>query len=247
MSAAMKKVTDALIRNAFPSAGQTGETAGLYKNRTDTPRVLPRKSTVSVSPNNAEFIHRENVSEEELRRRAEEYADGIYRKSVEELNTGVAGKLNTLNRRLNESLLKGRSAAERAADDYAGRAESIADDAVRQGMVHSSVFSGRNAAARSRYEAETKALNEALAVAAGSIREEIALINASKETALRDYDLKRAADYEKKLASLRAEELAAREEVSEYNKRLAELEAEYENNRARTVREWEDARARGLI
>ena len=125
--------------------------------------------------------------------------------------------------------------------------EKIADSAVRQGLARSSIFQGLNASATSSYEAQKAAIEREKELLAESIRTEMEIVESSRLNALRDYEIQKAADYEKKLDLLRAEEMKARQEVYEFNKKMAELEADYEKNRQRTLAEWQDAIANGII
>lgn len=251
MSGAVKTVTAALKKTVGSNSGLSNLASKLSANNLYGQSTIPvsniKTSEGKFSQNNATFIDREDVSDEELKRQAELYAQNEYRVNVANAQAGADKKINTLNKQLQEKILKGQTNLAELENDYVDSKESIVDTAVRNGMVNSSVFTGLNSAAMGYFDAQRTAIEQQLAIAQQSITTEIAIVTASKEAALMEYDLKQAAAYEKKLIQLKSEELKAREEVIAFNKKVAELEKNYEKNRARTLEEWEKARAEGKI
>lgn len=251
MSGAVKTVTAALKKSVGNNSGVSNLASKLSASNLYGQSTVPvsniKTSEGKFSQNNATFIDREDISDEELKRQAELFAKNEYIVDVTNTKASADKKINTLNKQLQEKVLKGQTDLAELENDYSDSTESIKDTAVRNGMVNSSVFAGLNSAAMGYFDAQRTAIEQQLAIAQQSITTEIEIVTASKEAALLEYDLKQAAAYEKKLTQLKSEELKAREEVIAFNRKVAELENNYEKNRARTLEEWEKARAEGKI
>ncbi len=212
--------------------------SNLYKSGGTKNTVAKDYTADDFLPINAQFMEREDKSEEELKAEAREYADNVYKNKSEALDIKTAKQLNTLDKRLGDAKQNEAEFYENAAKSYASERENINDRAIKNGIVNSSIFAGLNAAAESRYAEKLNSAAAEYGRLAQQIRTEIELVNAEKELALRDYELKKAAEYDKKLASLRREEMAARQEVEEYNKELADFLAHYDEAVKQSIENW---------
>lgn len=190
------------------------------------------------APLNAKFMKRENKTEADLRAEAEEYADNAFKNRQEALEIKTEKSLNTLKKKLGDAERNEAEFYKSAEKSYNAEREQINDRAIRNGMVHSSVYTGLNAAAESAYADKLNTAAAEYSRLAQSIRTEIELVNEQKELSLQDYELKKAAEFDKKLAELRLEETAARKEVTEYNKELAYFLAHYDEAIRQSIENW---------
>lgn len=246
MSKAVKTVADALKKvSVFATNDAAKEklvSQGVY-----SASGLKASEVPELADNAINYIEREDVPDAVLQERAAEYAENTFRSNVASTELDTQKKLNSLNEDLLKTYYQAEKDALRNQADYVSNVEKIADSAVRQGIARSSIFEGLNASAANSYETQKAAIEREKELLTESIRTEMEIVENARLNALRDYEIQKAADYEKKLASLREEEMKARKEVYEFNKKMAELEADYEKNRQRTLAEWQDAIANGII
>lgn len=244
MNSAVKTVAAALKKTYSENAAKSGDKTTANAQPTNKKRINVATTTYNgdIKPINAKFIEREDISDEILREQAKEYSDSVYDNKISALNIDTDKKLNTLNRRSEQNALKKSNADYGADKSYGDAVEKISDGAVRQGLTNSSIYTGLLENAGAEYSRAKETAEREYTIAEDEIRAEIELVNASKNLALQDYELKKAAEYEKKLAELRRAELKARAEALEYNRRVAEFEAQYDKNKERTLEEWKKRR-----
>lgn len=247
MSKAVKTVADALKKASGATSSSDAASKKLLSQGVYSVSSLKAAQTPEIASNAINYIEREDVPDAVLQERAAEYAENNFRSNVQETELDTQKKLNSLNEELQKTYYQAELDAAKNQTDYVSTVEKIADSAVRQGIARSSIYEGLNASAASSYEAQKAAIEREKELLAESIRTEMEIAENARLNALRDYEIQKAADYEKKLALLREEEMKARQEVYEFNKKMAELEADYENNRRRTLAEWQDAIAKGII
>ena len=247
MSKAVKTVADALKKASTSSSADSTVSEKLTSQGLYSASSMKAAETPEIASNAINYIEREDVPDAVLQERAAEYAENKFQSNTQKTELDTQKKLNSLTEELQKTYFQAEQDALKNESDYADSLEKIADSAVRQGLARSSIFQGLNASATSSYEAQKAAIEREKELLAESIRTEMEIVESSRLNALRDYEIQKAADYEKKLAELRTEEMKARQEVYEFNKKMAELEADYEKNRQRTLAEWQDAIANGII
>lgn len=224
--------------------------ANAVKTLTDVIRKGVKKSDtggITVKPNYIKLIERDDVTEEEMAAQANSYADSLYNDSINEVKSEAARKLDALDQKLNETTRKNGLKQAKTAQDYKDAMEANVDSAIRQGVVNSSIYEGMKERTTEEYKTKMQDLEDSLAGATTTIKREEEVIIKARDVALTNYEIKRAAEYEKKLQQLRAIEYKARESVRKKNEILSKLIADYEKNARIAQEEWEDARRKGQI
>ena len=201
----------------------------------------------SSVPDYVKLIEREDVTEEEMARQAESYADSLYADKINKVKTDADNKLTELDTRLNNAISNNRAKMLDLNETYTQAKEQNSDKAIKQGIANSSIYAGMQKRAEKKYDKQKTALTEELDSALEAIKKETELINEARSVSLQNYEIKKAAEYEKKLAELREIEYAAREEVRKENARRAPYVNDYADDLARARAEWEDAKKKGQI
>ena len=120
-------------------------------------------------------------------------------------------------------------------------------DMILQGLVNSSIMSYGNELIE-RAGAEAKAYyDKTYDIKYNEIRDKITEAETVYNNALREYDLNYAADLEAKIAKLKSEEEARIKEINEYNRKLQEREAAYQQERAALLEEMQRERAEAIM
>ena len=249
VTAALKKTTDnttSAIKTLADSLSKQNAYRQLSVSKA-TNNTIKSAQSDNVAPVNATLRERQDKSDEELRREADKYAEDNYNRRVSALDVSTGGKLATVNRKLGDLEAKGESDIREAQGNYQSAQESISEKAIRNGTVNSSIFRALRDTAAEEYAVKMQEIGAELNRKTEELNRQKEIIETSRYLALQDYELKRAAEYESKLAELRQEELEARKAVADYNARLAEFQANYEKNLERTLEEWKKARAEGLV
>ena len=230
MANAVKTLSDVIRKGVAKKAPESTQNTGM-----------------TVMPNYIKLIEREDVSEETLRKQANEYADDLYADSINKIKIDAEKKLNDLNVRLNKTESGAIDKKNKAIAEYKDTVEKNTDDAVKQGLVNSSVYTGMQQKAESDYNAVIKELNDALYSATDGIKREADVIIKARDIALSNYEIKKAAEYEKKLSELREAEYRAREEVRKKNEILSYYQSTYEEDAKRAQEAWEKAKKNGQV
>ena len=74
----------------------------------------------------------------------------------------------------------------------------------------------------------------------------MSIVEVQRKSALMEYDLKKAEEFEKRLAALRKAQYENNEKIREYNVKLRKFEKNYEENKKRTLEEWQKAIDAGI-
>ncbi|MFA5450012.1 MAG: hypothetical protein WC292_06205 [Clostridia bacterium] len=113
---------------------------------------------------------------------------------------------------------------------------------IRQGLVNSSINTVGQREIADYGEARKSKLNAYYDLKYGALAAEVEYTNATYQNALKEYDLKYAADLEKKMASLKLQQEKRLEEINKYNLNLAKQEEEYQKKRLAQIAEEEKKR-----
>lgn len=120
-------------------------------------------------------------------------------------------------------------------------------DMIMQGLVNSSIMSYGNKLIE-RAGAEAVAYyDKAYDLKYNEIHDKLTEAETVYNNAIREYDLGYAADLEAKIAKLKSEEEARIKEINEYNRKLQEREAEYQQKRAKLLEEMQSERAEAIM
>lgn len=178
---------------------------------------------------------------------AKSYADDVYASKVGTVNAKADKSLNDLNEKLlTEELKKNNEEAELKSEYYSER-KQITDRAARNGMINSSIYENMMDDAQKSYDRQKTYLSESYGIKSEAIKNEMSIVEEQRKSALMEYDLKKAEEFEKRLSELRKAQYENNEKIREYNAKLRELEKNYEENKKRTLEEWQKAIDAGIV
>lgn len=238
MAKTLSSVTEALKKAVKSDIGnqlvKSLVKAGLYKSNNNSSNI----SVLEQTPKYKEYDTRDDAT---LRQEAKSYADGLYNNKIDDINAKADKKVNTLNNKLMTAELEKQKDDTALTAEYNADALKITDDAVRKGMLNSSVYTGLMQEAQDEYAGKQQYLASTYAIKRDTIIGEMAWVEEQRKISLQEYDLKKAAEYDKRLSELRKQQQENNEKIAEYNARLREWEEKYEENKKRTLEEWQRA------
>lgn len=242
MNDTLKLVTDALKRVTGQKNSETLSEklnkSGIYRNDGTEIKIK------DASPVYKEYDLRSDAT---LREEAKNYAEGIYASKTGNVNAGADKKINDLNVELLEADADKKAKEQNLVGDYLTEVTDLTDRAYKNGMINSSAYNDIIASAEKYYLNNLGILDQEFAIKESGIKREIEIIDEQRKSALMEYDLKKAVEYEKRLSELRREQSENNAKISQYNARLRELEKNYEENKKRTLEEWRRAVSEGKI
>lgn len=210
-----------------------------YKSAKQLPAVDPKSVPETLGLQPKIYLPR---SESEILEEAQVALQPAYEKSVDKLQSTKDATLDKLD-----------TSAENAEYDYQkdiqvleGNVEKQSEahkaDMITQGLVNSSINAGGQDAILSAYEAESAAAKAAYELNLDEIAGKISKAILDFDNALMQYDLQYAASLEAKTVSLKLEQEKLKEQVNAYNKKIAEQELKYKQERLKTLAALEDER-----
>lgn len=215
----------------------------IIQNMPDYNSQLP--STLGATPK----VYQEK-SQDELYEIAEASANESITEKINKLNETADKKLSDLNKKLflkNEELNADTVNAEKK---YEKDNIKALNNAARKGIAYSSIYENTAGGIYGEYVNElTKARSEFDLISA-EIDRELTFLVSSKENALLEYDLERAANLEKQLNKLKTDQQSAIAAVNKYNKQIADAEIKFQLDRAKNLEklqnDWKTAQSKQL-
>lgn len=177
---------------------------------------------------------------------AKSYAEDAYRSKVADANAKADKKINDLNKKLLTEELKKNNEEAKLDGEYYSETKQITDKAARNGIINSSIYESMMDDAQKDYDRQKTYLSESYGIKSEAIKNEMSIVEEQRKSALMEYDLKKAEEFEKRLAALRKAQYENNEKIREYNAKLREFEKNYEENKKRTLEEWQKAIDAGI-
>lgn len=191
-----------------------------------------------------EYDKRSNAT---LKEEAQDYADRLYAMKVGNTNASADKKINDLDTKLQTAELNVKTQGDKLHSSYRNEVRGITERVIKNGTVTSSIFGELLDSAKADYERKLMVLNEEFAIKKGNIEREISIVEEQRKSALIEYDLKKALDFEKRLSELKIQQTETNKEIAEYNAKVKEFEENYEENKRRTLEEWRRAIEEGKV
>ena len=177
---------------------------------------------------------------------AKSYADDAYRSKVADANAKADKKINDLNEKLLTEELKKNNEVAKLDGEYYSETKQITDKAAKNGIINSSIYESMMDDAQKDYDRQKNYLSESYGIKSEAIKNEMSIVEVQRKSALMEYDLKKAEEFEKRLAALRKAQYENNEKIREYNVKLRKFEKNYEENKKRTLEEWQKAIDAGI-
>lgn len=180
----------------------------------------------------------EEKSEAELENQAKEVYGQIDEK-INKLNQTTQKKLGDLEKKLSI----GEERMEKDMEIAEGKASKSSTknlhSAVNKGITESSIYDNMQESVYQAYKNELNSLKNDFDNLNLEIENEITILNSSKETALQEYDLEKASKFEKQLSKLKLDQQKAIASVNAYNKKIADAELKFQEERVKTIEKLE--------
>ena len=180
-------------------------------------------------------------SDATLMSEAKSYADDAYRSKLVDANAKADKKINYLNEKLLTEELKKNDEVAKLDGEYYSETKQITDKAAKNGIINSSIYENMM-----DYDRQKNYLSESYGIKSEAIKNEMSIVEVQRKSALMEYDLKKAEEFEKRLAALRKAQYENNEKIREYNVKLRKFEKNYEENKKRTLEEWQKAIDAGI-
>ncbi len=177
---------------------------------------------------------------------AKSYADDAYRSKLVDANAKADKKINYLNEKLLTEELKKNDEVAKLDGEYYSETKQITDKAAKNGIINSSIYENMMDDAQKDYDRQKNYLSESYGIKSEAIKNEMSIVEVQRKSALMEYDLKKAEEFEKRLAALRKAQYENNEKIREYNVKLRKFEKNYEENKKRTLEEWQKAIDAGI-
>ncbi len=254
----IQKLKDALNKKNTPSASETVD-ADLKKKGESLVQALEtmeREYEKSLFPDFAaevpestgtEQIEYTPPTDEELKKQAEtallpDYTEGVAK--AEETYLETSGDIAADRAEATEEERIRYDDLSALLDDMRLQHQS---DMIRQGLVHSTINTEGQAATERYGEQERQAIENRYKATYDALDQKAEEARLKYDNAIRSYDLKYAADLEKRIADLTAERDKQTEKINAYNQKVAEAELKYQEERQKKLAEleqkaWEDYR-----
>ncbi len=239
--------TYSVIAQALVSAGKEGKISSkkalsnaLKKASMDVPdydKMLP--NDLGIEPK----LFTEK-SQEELLIEAKNIVDDSYNEQKEKVNNSYQKKLENLTNKSetkNESYLQ---KVDKVTEKHNLDTEKAKFGVIKNGLANSSIMGSYLQELSAKYNDEIAKITNDYLTFQQNIDKEILLANDAKNNALKVYDIKMAADIEKKVIALKKEQAIIQQEINKYNRQLLIDKQSYQRDRENTLEElkkaWED-------
>ncbi|HOO22977.1 MAG TPA: hypothetical protein PKY53_04775 [Clostridia bacterium] len=177
----------------------------------------------------------ETKTDEELKAQAETKVAESITEKINKLNETTEKKLNDLYKKLYANSLDFEEDTQKAAENYAVKSEKAKNTAIKRGIAFSSIYDNVKDDIYSSYLSELNLAKYEYEQVSTQIEREVNTLEASRQGALKEYDLEKAAGIEKELEKLRAQQESAVAAVNSYNRKIADAEAKYQQDRIKTI------------
>lgn len=199
-------------------------------------------STLGLTPK--EYVEK---TEEELLKEAESSLLPALTKNKEKEKSKLESTTTTLNRK-EEDLTRDYLEDENSLASGKEKAQNAhLNDMIFSGLYHSSINEEGAEKIDASYALAGAYLKAEYDVKYERIKADLALAEKEYETALNNYDLEYAADLQEKLGKLKVSEEKRKEEINAYNKKIAEQEMKYKEERLETLKELRAERQEALF
>ncbi len=132
------------------------------------------------------------------------------------------------------------SAYKRAQNEYL-------NDMIFSGLYHSSIKEDGEKKLGEGYARESANMKAEYDLKYERIKADLSLAEKEYETAIKNFDLEYAADLQEKLGKLKVSEEKRKEEINNYNQKIAEQEKKYKEERLETLKELRAERQEALF
>jgi len=183
------------------------------------------------------------TTEDELIEKAKLALDPAYTGKVDKLETATQSALDKLETSAKDSQSDYLEDAQKLESEEKVLTEAHKNNMIVQGLVNSSVNQTVKSDVKSLFDAQKTAILADFDQRTDEIEAKIALTQVSFDQALIQYDLQYAADLETKLSALKVQQEKLKEEVNAYNKKIAEQEIKYQQERLDQLAALEEQRA----
>lgn len=213
------------------------EKAGIgYPTEVDVPDSLGLQKIEYVAPTDEEITE---TARSELRaeyEKLENAAEEKYLKAETELL-----------QELDQNAVKERNELAEARSEAESAEKSLTESMVLQGLVNSTIFDLGSENIRKKYASESARISSEYDFKYNSIRSELDLKRLEYDNALAEYNLSYASELRSDVIRLHSEEEKRLKEINEYNRSVAEREAEYQAERQKLLEEAYLSRSEAIL
>lgn len=158
--------------------------------------------------------------EKTLKKEAGDYYSNLVKQNHHEINQDAYIKEQNIKNQQQKASEQLKYGLEKSQSSFEKNRENILAKTTRQGLTHSTIREHMLDNNLNLYLDAIEVLRQEHTNYTEDLKRQIDLINSAKEQAILEYNIKSAAEYEKKLNALKEEQLKAMESMIEYNKNL---------------------------
>ena len=175
-----------------------------------------------------------DVSDEDLKQQAKDSLTEFKQQTENSIKESASKeKQNALNQI--ENAKQSANSNKQTTSSYFDKAKQNAEnDALKRGLSRSSIIVNKLSAFDNARINELMKIDKDLTEQIEALNDQINLVDLEKEKALQDFNIEYASKLNTKLAELKSNLQARKDEVTEYNNKIAQIEKEYEKDAKET-------------
>lgn len=205
-------------------------------NMPDYDSMLPKELNVEAK------IYNEKT-QDELLSEAKNIVKESYADKIKKIEDSYKNKINTLTLKNENKDASFTEKTDKATEKYVSDTENATFKAIKNGIANSSVIGGYLENLNKSYIDDVNKITNEYTIFKENIDRELEQALNAKTQALVSYDIKAAADIEKKVIALKNEQSKAIEEINKYNRQLLEDKKSFQSDREQTlenlIKAWE--------
>ena len=175
-----------------------------------------------------------DVSDDELKKQVEDSLTNYKQTNENKINENALKQKQTLVDEIESAKQNAKSTKETTSAYYDNAKQSAENDALKRGLSRSSIIVNTLSAFDQDRINKLTQIDKKLTEEIEGINDQINLLNLEKEKALEDFNIEYASKLNTKLAELKSDLQARKDEVTEYNNKIAQIEKEYEKDAMQT-------------
>lgn len=203
---------------------------GMEKEK-DVEELFPKESGLKT-------VDYKAATDDELLEQAKNSLSGDYGDKKNKINSETDEKLLNLNEKLSEIRRKGESELNSLKEKIAEAFKDVKDNAIKKGITRSSIFSGNIEKLGESGAAEQDSTLKKLQTAVKTIDSQISNLEAERENALNNLDIRYASDVKEKLNKLTKERDAVVKKYEDYNNKIIEKQNNYALTREKAINDY---------
>lgn len=170
------------------------------------------------------------ISDDELLKQAESELSAFKNESENAINSQSKLKNEQLNSKIAQAKSSANDAVLSTNSYYDSVKQSAENDALKRGLSRSSIIINTLSAFDDKRIAQLNEIDKNLTSQIQNLNDQINMLTLEKQKALDDLNIEYASKLNSKLAELKSDLTKRQDEVTEYNNKIAQIEAEYKRS-----------------